>query len=349
MGWRGIFRESRDLKSDAPLLLDWGVLRWRGAVRRLLQIRDNKECHVVGLETGQVLIDYNKNKIKNAKAVWGDVAFLNPYWLKPSLQERTLILLSFFCLSPTSKCFRAIGVALTTQKRLEVGVVRLVWNPYSLFHHAVVKFCHVSSTYLLSPKYPLPKGVTTFIGHRVIGDIYQLDDKIFTALKFQGKISSDVQRVAIYLTKLIETDPREERLLEFAQYLLARGINVAIYLHYTDRTRESFSELSPLLADRVRRENSVEDLSAQQISLSGVSTIGLELLSGDVAHFVCFGAAGDSSTIPFSSDDTPFRLWVMRQARGLDRTASDFEWVRQICEVEPDRAKWLMDLLGSSA
>lgn len=337
------FREYNDILGVVPRLHDWGVLRWRGAMRRSLRLRDQRPATSARAGCGRVLIDYNERKSNDAKSVWGQVDFVNPYWLRPSFVERILIWLSLTLPRHHSKTLRACAMALTVRQRLGREVDLVVWNPYSIFHHAIIGFNDISSAYLLSPKYPIPRGKTKFIGHRVLKDIYSLKDSEFTATEPKARITSREKRVALYFTKLSEQDPREERLKEFAFFLIAHGIPTAIYLHYTDRDRAELSGLRTELLPSVRREPSIQDISSHQISVSGVSTIGLELLSNDLGHFVCYGERGDHSTIPLSPASSPYRQWLIRQPRGLARRSSDYEWVDQILRVEPERGRWLSD------
>ena len=76
-----ILRTADDFKAllkTAPQLLDWGVIRWRGAVRRSFRIRDDQAFNLNALRREWLLIDYNERKLADASEVWGDVAFLNP-------------------------------------------------------------------------------------------------------------------------------------------------------------------------------------------------------------------------------------------------------------------------------
>jgi len=343
-----ILRTADDFKAllkTAPQLLDWGVIRWRGAVRRSFRIRDDQAFNLNALRREWLLIDYNERKLADASEVWGDVAFLNPYWLRPTPSERILLWTSLFLWGNTSMTLRAMAVALTVKKRVSKDAKRVTWNPYSVFHHAIIRLCDVRETYILSPKYPLPESRTNFVGHRVLQEIYSLPDSQFRPIRQGVHITSSDQRVAFYFTKLSESDPREERLKDFASFLLRRSIPIVIYLHYVDRDDPDVQGLNPELVSSVRQAKSNEDISSQQISVSGVSTIGLELLSHDLAHFVCFGEAGDQSSIPFSSDSTPFRCWIKDHPRGLRRSLPNNDWVEQILRTEPVRGRWLRNAL----
>jgi len=339
------FRSYRTVLNNAPLLHDWGVLRWRGTVRRSVRLRDQKAAATILSGSVRILVDYNERKSTDAASVWNPVNFLNPYWLRPSLCERLLLLISLGLPRNAAKSLRACALALTIRSRLPRTTDLVAWNPYSVFHHAIIDICEVSETYLLSPKYPLPNGRTKFLGHRVLKDIYSLNGNTFTATKWNTKITSDEARVALYFTKLCERDPREERLKEFGLFLIRHSVPIAIYLHYVDRDQATITGLGPELLPAVKRVPSVEDISSNQISVSGVSTIGLELLSADLAHFVCFGASEDQSSIPLSSAATPFRHWIMNQPCGLSRTSTDHEWVAQILRAEPERGRWLSEAL----
>jgi hypothetical protein len=335
----------KTLLNKAPELLDWGVIRWRGAVRRSLRLRDDQALDRDALRREWLLIDYNERKLVDASEVWGDVAFLNPYWLRPTRIERILLWISLFFWGNASMTLRALAIAITVKKRVSKDAKRVAWNPYSVFHHAIIRLCDVHETYILSPKYPLPESKTSFVGHRVLQEIYSLENSQFRSRQQGIEIASADQRVAFYFTKLCERDPREERLKDFALYLLRRSVPIVIYLHYVDRDGSEVQGLNPELVPSVRRAKSIEDISSQQISVSGASTIGLELLSHDLAHFVCFGEAGDQSSIPFSFDSTPFRCWIKDHPHGLRRSLPNNDWVEQILRTEPVRGQWLRDVL----
>ena len=110
---------------------------------------------------------------------------------------------------------------------------------------------------------------------------------------------------------------------------------IEIFIHYTDRVtarndpqhRWFFDEFGELVSDR----DSLESSSTSQISLSALSTIGLDLLSMDIAHFVVVPqGAGSEPYDGWRSQLDSSRTDVLRVGDGVD------QWLLTIRSVRPD-------------
>jgi hypothetical protein len=110
---------------------------------------------------------------------------------------------------------------------------------------------------------------------------------------------------------------------------------IEIFIHYTDRGtarndpqhRWFFEEFGEFVSDR----DSLESSSTSQISLSALSTIGLDLLSMDIAHFVIAAEPSVNGLEEgWQTRLDPSRPDVLRVGDGVD------EWLLKIRSSRPD-------------
>ena len=114
--------------------------------------------------------------------------------------------------------------------------------------------------------------------------------------------------------------------------------NGEIYIHYTDRQtarqEPRHAKFFDEFGDLVRDENSLDRLSSGQISISALSTIGLDLLSMDIAHFVM---------TPNDSSSEAVGVWQSRLAVGrhdvLNTDDSPESWLATIDHKYPARSR----------
>lgn len=333
--------QTQAIRLSVPHLLDSGVVRWKGAVRRSLRISCNQAHRNLHFE-GRVLVDYNARKIVDARKLWGEIDFLNPLCLLPIPLERLILLLSLFAPRHLATSLRAVALALTMRRRLSPDTRIVVWNPYSVFHHAIVNVCGAEQILLMSPGYPLPKNGKNFLGFSAVRKCYSLSESEFTDLPVNFRYTSDREYVAFYLTSLSRSDPREERVKQFAEYLVDHGVDIVIRLHYSDSIQSSTNRLPSKLLKFVEEQDQERGVSSNQISISGISTVAMELLSADLNHFVCFGTDEDPGTFR-AGYASPFWQWIKSQPIGLSRLDSNQHWVRQITKESFAGGMWLMD------
>ena len=290
--------------------------------------------------TGPILlIDHNSGKVPHAERVFGSpVSLANPLVMRHRWRWRTLLLLA--CLLPV----RARGVAsalvhaTNLRDHLHLGQKVVLWNPYTLLQFAVDERVGSEASYHLSASYPALRQVRRAHGCSLALDVlgYEQPKRVETLQPWAFERSDPV--LVIYLSHLNEVPRHDGELSLLAAVRAWRERTLApieIFIHYINRGtavndpqyRWFFDEFGDLVSDR----DSLAWSSSSQISLSALSTIGLDLLSMDIAHFVV--APEPSSSEPdeaWQARLDPLRPDVLRVGDGVD------QWLRKIRSSHPD-------------
>ena len=121
-----------------------------------------------------------------------------------------------------------------------------------------------------------------------VAKVYGLDKYEFTlANPDHNYVDDDSPTIKIYLTQLLINSMEENYLREFAKYLiLKKRYKVSIYLHYSDRKRNISETPIGDIKESVSLEKSIDNLSKKQISFSATTSLGFELLSLGVNHYI---------------------------------------------------------------
>lgn len=308
-----------ELSLLAPKLSHKGSLSRLGNLRRLFMLTGS--AYVRG---SFVLVDHNRNKLAAAERYWMNCDFLNPYLIRPCLAERVLILMATLVGRNLRLSLQAVGIGLSVNKILGRNTTTIIWNPTQVFHHGIAVTATRTECYLKSPIVPLPRNCEKFVGVEAIGEIYGLDRVKFRAHEVDHNISSKCPRFAIYLTKLDVDNAKDRRLLQFAKFLVANGQTVKIFLHYRDRKLPLHHKVKDFPPGVVSLEESLTSLSSEQISISGSSTVGLEISSILNSHFFCIGSEPD--VFGRNRTVTPFYTYLSRKVQVLRTSQSDEEW-----------------------
>lgn len=306
-----------------PRLTSAGCLGRAGMLKRALRVQSRETTPQIdqGLPT---LIDFNDRKAIKARSVWGDVNFVNPYLLPPVLRERLLLICAIAFPTRWRSAVQVVSLCFSCRKRLNVSSRVVIWNPYSPFHHAVSTQFAVSECYVLAPFYPLVQNCDSFVGLWPIREIYEIHDDSFRELSFERALKSDDFHFSFYLSKLSAAGLDVERaLIKFSTFLLNHGFPVRIYLHPSDRSKDSSAALPSELLTVVSRSPSLEGLSSRGICISGISTVGLELhAQGSLQFFFCGAEAPPE-----------FRRWVERSGRELRTELANLATLKRIRDV----------------
>lgn len=289
-----------------------------------------------------VLVDSNPNKGAHAERVFGrPMVIVDPVAIRHNLRWRVALLLT--CMLPTRA--RAVVVALVHARNLSGRLMPeqrvYLWNPYTLMQFAVSEVLEVEATYHLDASYPRLRAVGQAHGCQVALDLlgYAADERVHTLQPWN--LTRDEPVLVVYLSKLDEMQRHRSELRLLDAVRAWRDLTTApieIYIHYTDRQTarqeplhaEFFDEFGDLVSD----ENSLDRLSSSQISVSALSTIGLDLLSMDIAHFVM---------TPNDPLTEPFGVWRNRLDASrhdvLNTDDSPESWLATIRHKHPDRSR----------
>jgi len=312
-----------ELSAITSKLSTKGSLSRLGSLRRSLMFAKTTD-----LNGPYVLVDHNMNKFTAAKRHWPGCDFLNPYLLQPCLMERFLVLIAVFVGTNLRLSLQAIGLGISVQKTIGENKTTVIWNPTQVFHHGISLTAKRCECYLKSPGFPLPRKCEKFVGVEMIGAIYGLNAVQFAAHNVEHRVTSQQSRIAIYLSKLDGHDEREARLLQFAEFLNAGRKPFKIFLHYQDRTLPLHPKIANFPRGVVSLEDSLFALSSEQVSISAISTVGLELASISKNHFFCIGVRPD--VFGRNCTVTPLYAFLSGQPHVLRTSQGDDEWIAQI-------------------
>jgi len=266
------------------------------------------------------------------------VSLINPLALPHRLHWRALLIAA--CALPG----RARSVATTLihasnlRHHLQPGQKVVLWNPYTLLQFAVDERVGTESAYHLDASYPALRRVQKAHGCSVALDLIGYEQSKWVLALQPWSLDRTDPVLVVYLSKLEEVTRHvsELSLLDAVRAWKSQTlVPIEIFIHYTDRGtarndpqhRWFFDEFGEFVSDR----DSLESSSTSQISLSALSTIGLDLLSMDIAHFV---------VVPQGAGSEPYDGWrsrldssrtdVLRVGDGVD------QWLLKIRSVRPD-------------
>jgi hypothetical protein len=328
---------ARFLWAAAPAVWESGV---RGRLGTIRQAMTRSKRNQGFAEDAVLLIDHNPSKVEHAERVFGSAVILaNPLDLRHRLRARALLIAA--CVLPQ----RARGVATTLihasnlRYHLQPGQTIVLWNPYTLLQFAVDERVGTESAYHLDASYPALRRVQKAHGCSVALDLIGYEQSKWVLALQPWSLDRTDPVLVVYLSKLEEVTRHvsELSLLDAVRAWKSQTlVPIEIFIHYTDRGtarndpqhRWFFDEFGEFVSDR----DSLESSSTSQVSLSALSTIGLDLLSMDIAHFV---------VVPQGAGSEPYDGWrsrldssrtdVLRVDDGVDR------WLLKIRSVRPDR------------
>ena len=339
------------MRSDRPSLLDstrflWAIspAMWESGVRgRLGTIRFSMRRSGPKVPAAPVLlIDHNPSKIPHAERVFGSpVTLVNPLTIRHRLRWRSLLAIA--CLLP----FRARGVAMALahaanlRHYIHPDQEVVLWNPYTLLQFAVDERAGSEAAYHLSASYPALRQVRRAYGCAVALEVLGYDKSKRVETLQPWTFQRQDPALVIYLSQLDDVPRRDSELSLLAAVRAWREQTltpIEIFIHYIDRGaavndprhRWFFDEFGDLVSDR----DSLTSSSRSQISLSALSTIGLDLLSMNIAHFVVAPEPfGNEPRDGWQSRLDPSRTDVLGVGEGPDR------WLQKIRSNHPDLFK----------
>lgn len=250
-------------------------------------------------QSGDILIEYNPLKLKHAQKVFGvDLMQVSPWGIPYPVFHRILLFPSFVM----SKRLREIYLCLVARDLIlhvcKQDTRLYFYNPYSCIHF-VFSGCAMShSVFLQTNVFPLFMAKDYYC-NRAIYQWYSLGklNWVNSIPEFRMR-ESDGNKIVFYFTKIDslkidksvlpdQIDFSEEIFLrELAEHIIQAGlVAVEIYLHYSDR--ESKKRFGNRYLDSCLNYNpGLDNIVKNQVSVSGSSSIGLEISSIIQDHFM---------------------------------------------------------------
>jgi len=280
-----------------------------------------------------LLVDHNSSKLAHAERVFGiRFALVDPRAVRHLWRWRVLLVLA--CALPDR--LRAVLTSMihsaNLRHHLAPGEQVYLWNPYALLQYAVDELVSSEAAYHLEASYPPLRKTGRAFGSSVALEVLGYPPERQVLALQPWTFTRDDAVLVVYLTKLdaVYRRPAELALLDAVRVWRAATINpIEIFLHYSDRRVAALdprhADFFAEFGDLVTHCGSLEFSSLAQISLSAGSSIGLDLLSMDIAHFVVTdGIAAGGQRDGWRSYLDPSRPDVLRIGDGFE------EWLRKI-------------------
>lgn len=300
----------------------------------------------VHLTSGWVLFDGNLGKVESIRLLIGKrVEAVDPSRLPRSIRHRLSALVLLFYLPRRREIGWAVLLAEVVADALRrpdgVHVKVFLWNPYFLWQYAISDWVGADVTYHLSCAYPRLRNVRNVLASRTTLDIMQYPPVVGKAVVGLPLRLGSTGSLSLFLSKLSVTQlsPTEQFMIDVARELTKRfGKQINLYPHPNDvrdeNTLEEIQNRFEHLGLRVCPVEPATGFVADSVSVSAVSSVGLEMTGRVHAHFVVVNGAPH---VPELSGDWRERAekhlrargWVLDASRGvdvaIDRLLPEFE------------------------
>ena len=239
------------------------------------------------IPSSDILIEYNSSKLEASENLFGKkLYFLNPNKLIFPLRYRVFLLICMFLNEKYRNLVYCILMHYTVKNVLNDDAQIYIFNPYSLWHYSFSFLKNIKTVYMHTCSYPL-FDADHYYANAFVAKVYGLDKHEFNLANPAHNYIDNLPIIKIYLTQLSVDLQNENYLRNFAKYLIStKKYNVLVYLHYLDRKLDLSETPIADLKDSVSHEKSIDNLSNKQISFSAGSSIGFELLSLGINHYI---------------------------------------------------------------
>lgn len=239
------------------------------------------------ISSTNILIESNLNKLKPAEKIFGKkLYFLNPDELIFPLRFRVFLLICMFLNEKYRNLVYCVLMHHTLKNILDKDAKLYVFNPFSLWHYTFSFLKNTKTVYIHSCAYPI-FDADHYYSNAFIAKVYGLDKHEFNLVNPDHNYVDNSPTIKIYLTSLSFDLHNENYLRNFAKYLiLTKKYNVLVYLHYSDRNRDLSETPIADIKESVSFDKSIDNLSKKQISFSAATSLGLELLSLGINHYI---------------------------------------------------------------
>lgn len=294
-------------------------------LRHALRLRGTRE-----IVAEHVLLEYNTNKTTPAQySFHQSLTAVNPREMYLSLMFRAILLLLMAAPSRVVVSVYLKLLAQTLSKYALLNSAVYVYNPYHMLHliPTLTRFTlHVyfHNARIVERQQRFFRGASSVYGSsHVLARWSASQDARLVEVQPRHRFVSDERCVAVYFTNLTAfTRARgEERLGDFALWLLGNVSEpVRVFLHYQDFRSGQWSQrlerigmlgLIPHVVIPTSGRSSLDELSSQQVSFSASSSIGGELISLGINHFVMDGTVEE----PFEVIASRLQLSVITEGQ----------------------------------
>ena len=281
-----------------------------------------------------LLVDGNSNKEVHARREFKEECVRIDAVRAPlDLRARILLLITAILPSRGMAVFGTTVLAANHRRQLPDKPRICLYNPQHLLPYAVSEAFEVEKVFHLAPEYPRVRAAKFAYACSAAHEILGYDKEQRRNTNQPNTFVSSNPSVRVYLTQLhvLRSSKTESALIDFARWVRNRlQLRVEVFLHYLDR---DVNQHDPFLialfnefGDMIRHEPSLHSLSTTQVSVSGTSSIGYDLLSLDVCHLMVYDP--DTSAVPIDGSvwprltdwrhqrsdvirfDEPFRAWL---------------------------------------
>lgn len=292
---------------------------------------------------GLVLLDSNENKIPHAEREFGESCErLNPLEVPLRLFPRLFLIGSLVLPGRLHQVVAVLAVASNIKRRLRQGIRFALYNPYHLLQYAIADCIAIEKVFHLAPEYPrfpnVQQAIACSAAHEILG--YSPLQRVLTIQPHS--VVEDHAVVRVYLTQIqgLRTRREEAALIEFARWVRGRvNVPVEIFLHYLDREiDESDPKARSLLQEfgtSVRRDASLHSLSSRQVSVSGFSSIGYDLLSSDICHVMVVDEAREGTSRAGAAGLQLSKWWATRRDV-INFDAPYLQWLEALASSDPE-------------
>ena len=288
-----------------------------------------------------VLLDANDNKLAHAQREFNEPCErLDPLEIPLRLKYRLLLLCSLLLPGKVGHVVSVFTIAANVRRGLQGGIRCALYNPYFLLQYAVANLVQIEKVFHLAPEYPRVAHAREVFAcaaaHEILG--YRSEVQRVTIQPFT--VVDDLPVLRVYLTQILGLEERREEaeLINFIRWVQPRvDVPVEIFLHYLDREIDASdpraSSLFGEFGSLIRRDPSLHSLSSAQVSVSGSSSIGYDLLSSDLCHLMVFDP--DFHVIPTDGTVwTELSAWRKRRCDVVRFDAPYREWLDALLAVD---------------
>ena len=243
------------------------------------------------INTKDVLFDYNANRHAPSEVLFRRKLFFyqlnNHYFtLKNRIKLFKALLVYFF--KRDQKQFSisyAELLAFDIGENLSQDINIYFFNPYTIRQYLLLKtLSNKSHAYIHTPYYLVFQADNIWTT-KFIAKLYNWYGNVKNINPTHKKLEERCKNIRIYFSQLSSNTDNEKRLRQFVYFLSNKGIKVEIFLHYLDRSSQIKESNSKSLIF-YNTNKSMDCICDKQLSFSGSSSIGYELLSLDINHYI---------------------------------------------------------------
>jgi len=281
-----------------------------------------------------VLLDANANKLEHAEREFSEpCAQLNVLQAPLQLSARFGLLLSLLLPGRLGDVTACVILVSNLRQTLPSGSRIALYNPYLLLQYAAAELIEVDKVFHLAPEYPRVANAREVFACTAAHEILGYRSEVQRVTIQPLTIVDDRPVIRVYLTQILGLVERREEaeLIDFVRWVQPLvDVPVEIFLHYLDREIDENDPRASLLfgefGSLIRRDPSLHSLSSAQVSVSGSSSIGYDLLSSDLCHLMIFDP--DYHEVPTGGTVWPeLSAWRERRCDVVRFDAPYREWL----------------------